>query len=802
MTDPTSQSTVVATGGFAYGVVGADIHVFSDGRPLYVLENWRGPAVADPAWLRELPSRLLSTRYGVVPFTGREKELDALREWLRSGPRLAARWFHGPAGQGKSRLADQLAQEAAVDGWKVVVAIHGSHAFPLSPGSQDVRAGDAAGLLVVIDYADAWPLSHLAWLFGNVLLQQMGIPTRVLLLARTAEAWPAVRATLVNHGAGPSTQMLTGISESASERRTVFEVARNAFARYFDINDPETIEPPASLDNHEFALTLALHIAALAAVDFRANANSDLDASADLTAYLLRREQYRWSLMSDAQRLRTTPSLFRRSVYVASLTGGLPVAEAVAVLGRAGIAPDIQSAHQIIDDFQILYPSPDPSAGIVLEPLHPDRLGEDFVALNTPGHNVDYPADPWAADVIARLLEPGGGAGFPKYAPSALSFLVQAARRWPHLGSSYLFPLLRRYPQLALLAGGATLSRLAILPNLDIGVLEAIEPLFPTGRHADLDSAIADVVSRLTAQRLGEAANPAEIAHLYTNLGYRLANAGQREAALEPSRRSVEILEELADGDSVQSMADLASALRNLGAVLSSTGRYEEALEVASQAARTYSRLASVNPLEYERDYAAIQNDLGIRLFALGRHGEALEAMSESVALYRKFSITASGREVAGLAMSLNNIGGVLSSLGRQLEALDATIEAATVYRRLVNDNPSSFEPNLAASLANLGVRLSNLGRSDEARSAIIEAVDIYRRLAETDPGVFEPDLAGSLNNLGRLLAEAGRSDEARSAIIEAVDIYRQLAENKPEVFESDFADALQQYAVLRGLWE
>jgi hypothetical protein len=43
---------VRAVNGFAYGVVGADLHVFSDGSPLYFLARRRRPFAPSPDWLR------------------------------------------------------------------------------------------------------------------------------------------------------------------------------------------------------------------------------------------------------------------------------------------------------------------------------------------------------------------------------------------------------------------------------------------------------------------------------------------------------------------------------------------------------------------------------------------------------------------------------------------------------------------------------------------------------------------------------------------------------------------------------
>ncbi|WP_329403996.1 hypothetical protein OG523_06075 [Streptomyces virginiae] len=47
-------------------MIGGDIHVYVDGLPVYVLENWRPAPDPDPEWRRELPSRMLSARHEIV----------------------------------------------------------------------------------------------------------------------------------------------------------------------------------------------------------------------------------------------------------------------------------------------------------------------------------------------------------------------------------------------------------------------------------------------------------------------------------------------------------------------------------------------------------------------------------------------------------------------------------------------------------------------------------------------------------------------------------------------------------------
>ncbi|WP_200309638.1 ATP-binding protein [Streptomyces adelaidensis] len=65
------------------------------------------------------PAGLPHPRREVVPFHGRTGLLDDLRAWAtRPGP--GVRLVYGPGGQGKTRLARQLAHELAGDRWAVM----------------------------------------------------------------------------------------------------------------------------------------------------------------------------------------------------------------------------------------------------------------------------------------------------------------------------------------------------------------------------------------------------------------------------------------------------------------------------------------------------------------------------------------------------------------------------------------------------------------------------------------------------------------------------------------------------------
>jgi hypothetical protein len=371
--EPGFVQNVTAVNGFAYGAIGADIHVFGSGLPLYLLANWQATPESDHGWLRELPSRMLNARRAVVPFTGRTSELADLRRWRDDGPRLAVRWLHGPGGQGKTRLAEQFAADSVAAGWKVVAAYHGPDAERPEPGSQDLRLDGAAGLLLIIDYADRWRLTNLTWLMKNALLHRTGVSTRVLMIARTPDAWPRIRGILDAYQAGTSSQQLPALGTERAARTEMFTVARDSFAAVYRLPGAAGLGPPAPLDDPEFGLTLAVHMAALVAVDAYANGRRAPRDMAGLTIYLLDREQLHWArLYGDSTDVaepvgnayRTRPEVMNQAVYTAALTGNLSPAAGTALLESLQLA----DPGQLLKDHAICYPPTDSGQVTVLEP--------------------------------------------------------------------------------------------------------------------------------------------------------------------------------------------------------------------------------------------------------------------------------------------------------------------------------------------------------------------------------------------------------------------------------------------------
>lgn len=206
----THEQRIRVENGVAYGVIGANLHVWGDGVLLYLLENWHDAAGADPDWLRELPGRLLNARHEVAGFTGRAAELSQLHQWRRSDARFAVRWLYGPSGTGKTCLAAKFASESAAGNWKVIAATQGTGKVLPVPDSRDLRPGAAEGVLLIIDQADEWPRSSLAWLLSNKLFRRPDgrTRTRILMISRVLDDWPEIRHKLVSEQPVTSSQPL------------------------------------------------------------------------------------------------------------------------------------------------------------------------------------------------------------------------------------------------------------------------------------------------------------------------------------------------------------------------------------------------------------------------------------------------------------------------------------------------------------------------------------------------------------------------------------------------------------------
>jgi tetratricopeptide (TPR) repeat protein len=742
----------------------------------YVLEGFPAPVQMK---LQEGPiSRLLAADMQVVPFDPqRDPELRSLVQW-RDGPEtLQVMLVSGPGGQGKTRLVGEFAQRCSEAGWVVARARHTNEVKPRTV-PVDVNLS-SCGQVLVVDYAERWPLNDLLELVADPFVRRE-TTTRVLLVARPAGWWwESLRGELLGLAPDPDHLRLSALAPGPPDRRTAFEHARDAFAARLGVSETERIEPPASLDDPAFSLALSLHMAALVAVDAHTQGKSAPDDPAKLTSYLVRREYVHWGRMHRSGRIQATVPQMAGVTFTATLTRPMPWTAAEKALAAARLADTAHLAKAVLRDHQACYPSEWRGAGTVLEPLYPDRLGEDFVAVHLtggPSHDLDL-ADGSFDGIPACLLHATADHRPPAYASHVITMLVETARRWPHVANGYLYPLLRDRPGLAFAAGGATLATLA--ESADISLLERLEPGLPADRHVDLDLAVAVIARRLTEHRLATSSDPTARARLNATLAWRLFNAGLYKEAVAASVEIVQSYRRLAEADPAAFAPEFARALYNLSVLLSALNS-SEAVAFGWEAAYMYLRLAKADPAGFEAELAVALYFLSVLLADQGQREEALKIAEHGVQVYQR--LTGSGR--AGLesdfVRALCSVSDMLSGLGRWEEALAATKEAVQVYRTLVETSPAAFEEELATALCDMARILLHLGRGEEALSAAEEAVPIYRRLAEANPAAFGIGLGKALNLLSGLLWDAGRKENAVAVMEETVHVFRQAAAAGP----------------------
>lgn len=735
--------------------VGGDVVVNQQAQPLYHLDTGvPAPRAFTVAEAREQPSLLLNAQHEQVEFVGRAALLDQLRQW-RDAPRPAASvlLLHGPGGQGKSRLAARFARAAEGAGWTV---LHVRQSDGLRVGKGEPPPGTGGrGVLLVVDYAERWPVPDLI-----TFLQDCGhqtLPVRVLLVARPSGWWWSRLAQRIKRLDITAAAVAVPALTRDVGRDVLFAGARDAFARALDVPGAERIPVPAEPVGGGDATVLAVHMAALAAVDSLRLGTAAPRHGEEVSAYLLGREYEHWERLAERRRSRVTGEALAQAVFTATLTGALPYTQGLTALDRVSIGT-AEHNDQVLKDHAVAYPPAHPE--LVLEPLYPDRLGEDFIALMIPGASADVSlSDPWAVGAVTRLLSgsgetdgPGGGRGDglgppdsggaaqgPAWARRTIGTLVETAKRWDHVATVVLSPLLSEHPDLMRSAGPVALAGLARIPALPPATLHVFERGL-AWRDADTDAGAAELALQLHDGRMSSASDGTERVELLNHLATRLHHAGRYGDALAPMEAALRI---------TQQQVDTGAAPRE--------------------------RLAS------HLDLAGILYDM------TDQDEKALAASREAVDHYRLLATTGDRRLRAKLSYALANLG----ARGQDAEARRAAAqEGADIARELTADPSAADQGELAGSLHNLGNALLSLGRHEEARAALSEAVALRRTQAQVNFGYYAVHLPPVLMAYAAVLARCDRMAQAVRVLEERAGVLRRLARSNPAAYDAQLAQA------------
>ncbi|MFJ3638108.1 hypothetical protein [Streptomyces sp. NPDC090112] len=322
-----TQSAVAS--GFARVFQAAGDLVVYEGSEPYRLACWplteagarsvAGPSASGVAWPQ--PSALLRVGSAAVDFVGRTAERCRLERWRDGVETMAVRLLHGPGGQGKTRLAMQVAGEWRARCWAVLGAFHRGERQ--APEAFEVPADldRSAGVLVVVDYAERWDTADLLTLLGDSHVGAgRGIRVRVLLLSRSAEAWWHDLAYKIQKDLGlvaDRDELLSLETDPGVSRASLFSAARERFAALLGVSGAQTVGSARALDSHDdYRLVLSVHMAALAAVLGMGTTPRD---PVEASAFLLARERCFWQALQNraVEPVTATPDAMAQLVYTA-----------------------------------------------------------------------------------------------------------------------------------------------------------------------------------------------------------------------------------------------------------------------------------------------------------------------------------------------------------------------------------------------------------------------------------------------------------------------------------------------------
>jgi hypothetical protein len=327
-------------------------------------------------WTSELsPAALLRAEYAVVPFFGRQQELEDITSWANSDDRLRIRLYVGEGGFGKTRLAIEACRRLGEAGF-----IAGF--LPRKITDQgiarvvDELSRENTKAIIVIDYVEI-DQQALVGILAMLRERRAGY-VRILLLARGAGQWWD-RLKRQRDGVGdlltrPVTDEplhIAPLGFSQRERSDLFFLAADAFGISLRLPVPR-LSP--DLRPEYFERVVLIHMAALMAVD-----GTDANGQDGILDRVLAREIGFWEELLLARKLDPAlqDGLFRAMAAITLIKGVPDRTQALDVLRSLSFfagerEPMLEAVAQVLHDAY--------GGRMWIDPLQPDLLGEHLVS--------------------------------------------------------------------------------------------------------------------------------------------------------------------------------------------------------------------------------------------------------------------------------------------------------------------------------------------------------------------------------------------------------------------------------------
>ncbi|GAA3241041.1 ATP-binding protein [Dactylosporangium siamense] len=736
-------------------------------------------AVADPVFLGIATSWLRAER-AVIPFAGRDREIDDLVAWCADGSADPVRLVVGAGGTGKTRLAAELAARMKTSGWSThTVGTDKEHG-----ALKAVRAATSRPVLLIVDYAET--RTGLAGLLADVggLPAEQRRQCRVVLLARdVGEWWERLRFSAHL----PTSELVRRVAPQRLAHALAPDLSPDDLVTQAVSHFATALRVPAPAEwsvqrSDAAAPVLVLHAAALLVVlrerDRQAGPGdpqrTEVRAERVLSELLLH-EGRLWAGSRPA-RLRDVPVRgWLRAVAFASLVAPETEDQAVELLARV---PELTEPADVRRDaawwLRQLYPPV--GDGRWWGGVTPDLLAEHLVCEVFRGA-------PWLAKAYL--------AGLPERdAARAMLVLARADEHHPIARTAMKAALRADFAGLSVAAAvaGARGGRLPeILASVTAGITAApadfvrlVDAIpFPTTVLAQA------YLAAVTRARDGlPPASSVPVKAVWNDLmGLALNQTGRPADAVHPTAQAVEDYRRLVAAEPDVYRPDLARALSNLGARLSAGWRHTEAYAATEEAAGLYRQLMRDDPREYRHELARCLSNLVIIDIRQQRSEQCLPQAEEAVGLYRELVAADARPHAAGLGHALASLASARAAANQDGPAVSAFAESVEIYRALAADDPDKYPRPLFETLLGLARTLVKLGRSGDALSTAREAVAAYQRIPFLHRASFDHAQAELLLLISQLVAADGDPADIAATMQEAAVAYVHLAERMPNRF-------------------
>ncbi|MFF0862857.1 hypothetical protein ACFYUV_13965 [Nonomuraea sp. NPDC003560] len=789
----------------------------------------REPLPSDcPDW------RLLLPRHAVVPYSGRDGQLAALRAWAGEPAALSVAVVTGRSGAGRTRLAGELCEGLREAGWDAGFLALDAALAALS-GRAAVSLEAVRPSLVVVESPE--PSAPLVGELVRRLAKHGHNPrVRVLLLAREpgeAEWW----RRLDTAAGGWLRRLNTTTVQLNQHPLTLNERTEHAFTAMKAFAPSRAALPtPPRLDDPEYGLPLRVHLAALlrlrggetevlpaptvpdalpgggigappyrTAPDprpgtswnaFRPGGRSGTRTRATVTvgeellSRFLDRERDQWATVWPAGRAQVDETTARQSVALLTLTAPTP-AELPGLLSAVpALHGDPQAAAVVADWLGRVFPGVDR-----LCPLGPDLVAEqalaeteDLDALVLAVHDHERRT----AGHLARLLDvlrlgaerAEVGRALRSLVTSRIGALVAEAAANPatRLGD-LLNAALTQLP--ADRATTAAVAALPFEPQADAQVDSRADSWGPSIAGPPLGVRALEVtLAELAVRHFRAGGRRTALAGALARLSSRLSAVGRVGEAVVAAAEAVEIF---AAAPPYEEAAGQAEALFVLGACLLLAGEPGSALRPAQEAATRFRILAEDDPGYAGRAGQAYHN-LACALLDSGRTAEAVEAFAAAggageVAAALTDVLTAHASPTSPTPAPPPQLPTPVPPFafpGPEPGALPELAACLAVAATAGVAGAAPTDRDLAQRLCLLAGWLGEHGRAAEAVAPAAEAVVRLRGLADEEPGLrlMLAEAAGLLAGLHRELYDL---DQAERFAAEAVRNLRSLVALEPD---------------------